>query len=81
MLLSLQTHVPVDLAEQLWVQPISVTFKHCVFRRFSWRLCSANMRLVENALTTFSIFWALVCVSEEILISGIKMHLVLVLVH
>jgi len=50
-------------------------------RGFSWRLCSANMGLVESVLTTFSIFWALVCVSEEILIYGIKMHLVLVLVH
>lgn len=67
--------------QRLWVQSISVTFKHCVFRGFSWRLCSANMRLVENARTTFSIFWVLVCVSEEILIFGIKIHLVLVLVH
>jgi len=39
------------------------------------------MRLVENALTTFSIFWALVCEIEEILLFGIKKHLVLVLVH
>jgi len=38
----------------------SVPFKCCVFHGFSWKMCSANVRLVQRQLLDFSIrvVWA-----------------------